>query len=187
MGRKSRWFIVIGLVSLLLVAFTGTALAADPPANNAGQVGWCGAGGQGGGCDEDIAALLGLTSDQIREQRADGKSLVQIAAAQGVSEETLINAIITDKKAALQQLVTAGTITQAQADERLVFMTERVKEAVNRTTVGAPAWSGANGNRQNGAGNCGGIMARGGQRGNQANGTGTCNGAGGMRSGRAAK
>lgn len=178
------------IAGILVVALAGTILAAGPSAANGttGNSGLnCGLGhAYGAGIDESVTALLGMTQEQIKEQRQAGKSLVEIAATKNVSEETLINTIITAKQAAITAQVTAGTMTQAQADLCLVQMQERVKLSVNRTTVGPPEWAGANGNGQKGAG-----MKQGGMRGNQANCTGTPDnvaGTGGMmRFGRSAR
>ncbi len=177
-GKFSLAMVIAGI---LVIALAGTILAAGPLGGRDTSTGisgnsFCGSGlGLGAGPDEAVTKLLGMTQEQIQEQRQAGKSLVQIAATKTVNEATLINAIIADKQASLQKLVTAGTITQAQADQRLTQMKETVKLAVNRTTVGPPEWAGANGNGQRGS-----IMRL---SGNQANCTGTCgtsSGAGGM-------
>ena len=179
------------IAGILIVALAGTILAAGPFAADGAQTGTseglnCGVGhGWGAGIDESVTALLGMTQEQIQEQRQAGKSLVEIAATKNISEETLINTIIAAKQEAITAKVTAGTMTQAQADSCLVQMQERVKLSVNRTTVGPPEWAGANGNGQKGVG-----MRQGGMRGNQANCTGTPENAGTggmMRFGRSAR
>jgi hypothetical protein len=155
------------MVGLLVVAFAGTSLAAGPVGNNGTNeicTGDCQSrvgGGQGiGGIfnDDVVTKLLGLTAAQIQEHRQAGKSLVQIAAAKNISEDTLISAIIADRKADLQKLVDAKTITQDQANQRLDFMKTQIKTMVERTTGGSPATRGMMG----GAGGfSGGMMGRG--------------------------
>lgn len=174
---------IAGIIAgVLVVALAGTILAAGPSGGrdtSTGLSGYSGCGnglGLGSGPEESVADLLGMTQEQIREQRQAGKSLVQIAATNNISEETLVNAITADRQEVFQKRLTAGTITQAQADQCLEQMKERVQRAVNRTTVGPPEWANANGNRQNGAG-----MRQGGLGGNQnLNSDGNCTGAGGM-------
>jgi hypothetical protein len=150
MKRNLKWIAGGVVASLAIVAFAIPALAAGPSdAATAKTATVCqyGSGncqGLGVGIDDSIAKLLGLTQAQIAEQRQAGKSLVQIAAAQNVSKETLVNAIMAEKQVELQNMVTAGTLTQAQADLRLAQMKERVQLAVERTTVGPPEWAGAN-------------------------------------------
>lgn len=158
------------LAGVLVAVLAGTVLAQGPQ----GSANTCGAGRGTGSALDEVSQLTGLTPEQIQEQREAGKSLVQIAATKNVTEEALINAIMAEKKEAVQKLVTAGTITQEQADQRLAFMKERVKQAVNRTTIGPPEWAGG-GKNGSGAG-----MRQGGQNFNQANCTGTGAGAGGM-------
>ena len=184
-----KFTLAVLIAGLLIVAVAGTILAAGPTGTGNNSTGTtactnCGGGfGQGAGVDEAVTKLLGMTEEQIQAERQAGKSLVQIAATKNVSETALINAVMADKQAAVQKLLAAGTITQAQADQRIAQMTERVKLAVNRTTVGPPEWAGANGNGQKGG------MKQG--NGNQANCDGTgANGTGKggmMRFGKTAK
>ena len=186
MSGKLKWFIGLVVAGVLMLAIAVPALAAGPngtgtPAPSAAipPCGNCNGAdygqGFGGGMDDVVTRLLGLTEEQIQEQRQAGKSLVQIAATKNVSEDALITAIIADRKADLDKLVADKKITQAQADQMLNQMKDRVKVMVNRTTVGPPDWSG------NGTGVGG--MGRIGANGNVAPGTGTGPG-GRMRFGR---
>jgi hypothetical protein len=158
MNRKMKWVIGGVAAGLLVMAIAIPALAAGPtspggvPTNATERSGYANCQGVGFGPDEEVAALLGLTQEQIREQRQAGKSLVQIAEAQDVSEETLVNAIMEEKQTTLQNRVAAGTLTREQADLMLVQMKERVKLAVNRTTVGPPSWAGVNSGGRTGKG-----------------------------------
>ena len=153
--------VTLVLTGILVVTLASTIFAAGPQGNGSGN----NFGPTGGSTIDVVSKLLGLTPEQIQDQRQAGKSLVQIAATKNVTEVALINAIITDKQAAVQKLVTDGKITQAQADQMLAQMKERVKLAVNRTTIGPPAWMGTNNNRQAGfcgnQGNCTGISGNG--------------------------
>jgi len=186
---KKRWKIlaISGALAIIMAAvLAGTVLAAGPQGSWPG----CGMGQAGGSAMDEVSKLLGLTPEQIQEQRQAGKSLVQIAAANNVTEEALIEVIMAEKGNAIQEMVTSGSITQAQADQRLAQMRERVQLAINRTEIGPPGWApGVNG--KPGTGNGTGMMRRGGMRGNQENCTGVpgnCTGAGGMmRAGRAAR
>jgi hypothetical protein len=167
MTKKAKWLVVFAVVGLLVVAFAGTALAAGPLGSNVANANCTGTcPGPGGGDprvggifnDDVVTKLLGLTPEQIQEQRQAGKSLVQIAATKNISEDALINAIMADRKADLQKLVDAKTLTQDQANQRLDFMKTQIKTMVERTTVGPPATRGMMG----GAGGFGGgMMGRG--------------------------
>jgi hypothetical protein len=189
-GMKRMWKVLV--ISMVIAGILATVLAvtisaAGPNKNSSGSA----YGQMGGSVLDEVSQLLGLTPEQIQEQRQAGQSLVQIAAAKNVTEDALIDAIMAEKQESIRELVAAGTITQAQADQRLALIQERVKLAVNRTTVGPPDWAGANGNSQIGNGNRKGLMGQGGSRGNQENCTGTpgtCTGSGSMlRSGRGSR
>ena len=116
-------------------------------AGQSGQVGCpctgglMGAGMRGGapewaGLEEEVATLLSMTQEQIQSERLAGKSLVQIAAAKNVNEQTLTSTILTAKKAELDAQVAAGKLTQAQADAVYAHMQTQVPAMINRTTVG---------------------------------------------------
>ena len=144
MNRKLKWLLVaLSVVAATVIGTAAAALAAgpqDPDTCLQDRPGLRGGGwGQGGIIyNQSVTDLLGLTPQEIQEQRQEGKSLAQIAADRGVSEEDLINAILADRKEILQEKVAAGIITQEQADQRLEIMKENLTEAVNRTTIGPP-------------------------------------------------
>ncbi|MDP2931660.1 MAG: DUF2680 domain-containing protein [Chloroflexota bacterium] len=162
------------LAGLLAVSVTGVALAAGPNSPDGAPLN-CG----GMGCSDTVSELLGLTPQEIQTQRQAGKSLVEIAAAKGVTENALVNAIMAAKKEAVQARVQAGTLTQEQANLMLQQMEQRTKEAVNRTTTGPLAGERGYGCGQPGQGTGPGMMRAWGQgTGNGAPGNGT--GPGGM-------
>ncbi len=89
-----------------------------------------------GGCrgnSEAIAAVLGMTTDELRAARDGGQSLADIAAAQGVPVDSVVDAIVDGKAARLADEVAAGELTQAEADERLADAEERAAEKVAAT------------------------------------------------------
>ena len=85
-----------------------------------------------GGLDA-AASYLGLTEAQLRTQFQDGKSLADVAKAQGKSVDGLIQAIVGDAKTKLDAAVKAGRLTQSQADSILAGLKSRVTDFVNRT------------------------------------------------------
>ncbi len=149
MRKNLKWLIAIAVAGLLAIAIAIPIIAAGPNgANNSSPTetqSCCGNGNRrspGIGVDEAVTSLLGMTREEIQAERQVGKSLVQIASGKGINEETLVNTIMVEKQEALQEMVAAGTSTQAQADQRLEQMRERVQLAVNRTTIRAPEWAG---------------------------------------------
>lgn len=74
--------------------------------------------GFGGTAVMDAAAkTLGMTTDELRTALQSGQTLADVAGEKNVSVDTLKQAMITAAKAEVDAAVTAGTITQAQADE----------------------------------------------------------------------
>ena len=112
-----------------------------------GMMGGAGWGMNGAYGDADIATLLGMSASEISTERQAGKSLVELAATKNVGEDTLIQTILADRKAQLDDLVQANRLTQVQADAMLANMQTNVKTMVERTTVG-PAGSPRLGNGQ---------------------------------------
>ena len=87
--------------------------------------------GVGAFADLDAAAAyLGLTDAQLRDQLAAGKSLADIANAQGKSVDGLVAALVDAAKKKLDAAVAAGRITQAQADSIASGLKERITDRV---------------------------------------------------------
>jgi hypothetical protein len=74
-----------------------------------------------------FAKAVGLTKDEINAQLSNGKTLAQIANEQGFTGDKLVQLIKDVHKAALDQAVADGVITQAQADNML----ERMNNSTN--------------------------------------------------------
>ena len=90
-----------------------------------------GFGHRGGG--EAAATYLGVTEAELRTQLESGKTLAEIAKAQGKTVDGLKKALTDATKTKLDAAVKAGTITQAQADEMLKRATDHVDDLVNGT------------------------------------------------------
>jgi hypothetical protein len=96
-----------------------------------------------GGMLNIVADALNMTVDAVQAQRLAGESLAQIAQAQGVQPEALVEAMVQPHQEALAAQVEAGRFTQEQADAWLAQMRERKTEMVERTAVGPCATTGA--------------------------------------------
>ena len=159
--------VIAVLVAALTAAFATSALAAGPTtpaapmpgsgfgygAGNgihtpgAGMAQRMGMGARRGapewaGDSATVAEIVGLSAQELQAERLAGKSLAQIAASKGISEDALIAQLLEARKATVNELLGAGKITQAQADYMLNNMAEHVKVMVERTTVGRPAFAG---------------------------------------------
>lgn len=81
--------------------------------------GMFGHGGIGGGLQEleAIAKVVKLEPKALVEQLSQGKTLADIAKAQGVDEATVKQAIIDFRKAQIDQQLSLGLISEVQANE----------------------------------------------------------------------
>ena len=83
-----------------------------------------------------IASVLKLTEAELKTQLQSGKTLAQIATAQSVSVQSVVNVLVADMQAHIAEEVASGEMTQAQADTKLAGVTTKVTEMVN---TGHPA------------------------------------------------
>ena len=97
------------------------------------------------GFEDEVLRLLGMTCEQLITERQAGKSLLQIAQTKGVTEKQLVDTILAAKRADLDKLVAAKTLTQAQADQMYQNMQQTVPQAVTNSGFGGMMGNG-NGN-----------------------------------------
>ena len=135
-----KWTKLMAVALSLVViasAIAGGIVLADEPADGQITPPPMQRGGMQHGANV-LPELLGLTAEEIHDQRLAGASLAEIAAAQGVSEAELVAALtdgITEKMA---QAVTDGKLTQEEADEIIAKHLARTTEMVNNTETGQP-------------------------------------------------
>ncbi|SDC66047.1 hypothetical protein SAMN02799630_01105 [Paenibacillus sp. UNCCL117] len=93
-----------------------------------------GFGHGGGSLVEQTATLLGVESSVILEELKQQKTLAQIALEKaGLGEAAYVQKLVDAETAKLTESVTAGKLTQAQADEKLAALTERIQKEVTAT------------------------------------------------------
>lgn len=100
-----------------------------------------GHGGPGGGRGEHldvVATTLGLTEAEVREAISNGQTLAQLAEANGSTGQALIDVLVAEVKAHLDEEVAAGDHTQEEADAKLADATTRITEFVNNTDTAGP-------------------------------------------------
>jgi hypothetical protein len=91
----------------------------------------------GGGLVEQTATLLGVDAKAIRDELKQQKTLAQIALEKAnLSEDAYLQKLVDAEKTKLAEKVTAGKLTQAQADEKIAGLTDRFKKEIS--TVGVP-------------------------------------------------
>ena len=99
-----------------------------------------GPGGHRGGPGLDAAAeALGLTTDALRQQLEAGSTIAEVAQTAGVDPQTVIDAMVADLAAHLDEEVASGEHTQEEADEKMADATERITDMVNNGRPERPA------------------------------------------------
>jgi hypothetical protein len=80
---------------------------------------------------DDIAAALGTTPAKLFGQLRAGTSIADVAKANGKSLDDVRGALKAAEKTRLDKAVAAGDLTQAQADEILEHIDEKLKAIVS--------------------------------------------------------
>ena len=122
-GRSKKALAAAG-VTLAVAAGAGGAVAAG------------GNGRHGHPGPAAIAAYLNLTPAQLRAELRSGKTLAQIAVAQGKAVSGLEAAIYADVQAHLDKAVAAGRLSAAQEQTILTRLKGRLDDIVNHAFSG---------------------------------------------------
>jgi len=80
------------------------------------------------------ATVLGMTVDDLMTELKDGKSLVDVAAAKGISGEKLTADLLAQVKTQLDSLVSDGKLTQEQADNIYTQTESNIDRIVSDTS-----------------------------------------------------
>jgi hypothetical protein len=84
------------------------------------------------------ASYLGLTEAQLRSDLESGKTLAQIAAAQGKSVDGLKQALLADAKSHLDQAVANGKLTAAEEQQMLSDLSSHLDDMINGSPPSKP-------------------------------------------------
>jgi hypothetical protein len=96
-----------------------------------------GHGGPGGprghfGAGLDAAAeAIGITSEELRAALRDGSTIAEVAEANDVDVQTVIDALVADAEAHLDEAVEDGRLTEEEAAERKADVADRIEAMVN--------------------------------------------------------
>ena len=85
------------------------------------------------GLAESAATALHLTPAQLRDQLKTGKSIADVATAQGVDLSAVKSQITSDAKTKLDKLVADGKLTQQREDQALQKLADGLDAALNKT------------------------------------------------------
>jgi hypothetical protein len=116
----------------------------EPPftGGSRGGHGW-GPGGPGGFNPNEtvsdtsvVAKAIGISEADLKTALAAGDTVATVAKAHNVDTQVVLDALVKDGLDELAAQVTAGTLTQAQADAMNAGVTQRATDQVNSTFSG---------------------------------------------------
>lgn len=117
-----------------MTAFVNATLPAEGERGGPGAGKHGGPGAPGGRASlGTVASTLGITEEELRTELQSGKTLAEVA---GDKAPAVIDALVAEATARIDQAVADGKIGAEQAAERKANLTERITAMVNRT---APA------------------------------------------------
>ena len=80
---------------------------------------------------EAAAAYLGLTTQELMNELGEGKTLAEIAQAEGKTVDGLVQELVDAAEKRIDEAVAEGRLTQEQATEIEEGLEERIRERVN--------------------------------------------------------
>ncbi len=87
-------------------------------------------GGAAGVASEALTDLLGIDAQELRTQLEAGATLAEIAEAEGVQSQAVVDELVAEVKERLDNAVADGRIDQAEADEKLAEAETRITDMV---------------------------------------------------------
>ena len=88
-------------------------------------------GGHRGFDGEVVAGIIGISVDELRDALQAGSTIAEVAEANGVDPQTVIDALVDEASDHLEVAVENGRLTEDEAANRLAEITERITERVN--------------------------------------------------------
>jgi transposase-like protein len=99
-----------------------------------------------------VAKAIGITETELNTALSGGQTIAAVAKAHNVAVQTVIDALVADKKDEVAAALKAGTITQAQADQELANATQFATDQVNGSGFGPGGKGGPGGGHGFGGG-----------------------------------
>lgn len=88
------------------------------------------------GSIDAAATALGTTPQELREQLRSGRTIAQIAEANGADVQAVVDAMVAEVAKRVDEKVASGSITREQGDALIERATKRITDRVNN---GRPA------------------------------------------------
>jgi uncharacterized protein YidB (DUF937 family) len=84
------------------------------------------------GADLDVAAeALGISEDDLRDALRDGQTIAEVAEAEGVDVQTVIDALVAEATARIDDAVADGDLDADDAEELKADLPDRITDLVN--------------------------------------------------------
>jgi plasmid maintenance system antidote protein VapI len=80
---------------------------------------------------EEAAEILGLQTDKVRQSLKDGKSLLDLAKEQGLSEADFTSRLLAVRNSKVDEALKSGKITKEKADKVKAKMQEHISFMIN--------------------------------------------------------
>ena len=77
------------------------------------------------------AEALGMTADELRTELEAGKTIAEVASEKGVDVQTVIDAMVADAVAHIDEKVASGDLTAEEGEAKKAELEARITEAVN--------------------------------------------------------
>ncbi|UJF32996.1 hypothetical protein [Paenibacillus hexagrammi] len=101
-----------------------------------GASGGKGMGGRSGGnLLKEAATILGTDESTLQTSLQGGQSLLDLATAAGLSEDDFLAKLTAAETASINEQVTAGTLTQTQADQMISDLSTRLKQRIENAGI----------------------------------------------------
>ena len=84
-----------------------------------------------GARSEVLADVLGIEQDELREALRSGQSIADVAEANGVDVQVVIDALVAEANTKIDQAVADGRIDEAEADAKRADLEQRITDRVN--------------------------------------------------------
>lgn len=110
-----------------------TDLVNGSGAARGGPGGRRGPGGPSGEDQQVVATAIGISVTQLQTEQAAGKTIAAIAAGHNVTAAPVITAWVASENAEIDQRVSSGQLTAAQAAQMKATTAQRVTDEVNGT------------------------------------------------------
>jgi hypothetical protein len=107
-----------------------TALHRGGPGGHGGHGRHGGFGSHGGFALDAAAEALGITAQELRTALGEGKTLAEIAEAEGVETDALVQDLVAAATERIEQAVADERLTRERADELIAALPERIATAV---------------------------------------------------------